>query len=113
MKPFRLHVGYIALLLVALSLLVYYPTLSAPFNSLDDVVFTNVLLNQEGFSFFRHFHPVGAPEYYRPLLTLTFELDKFIGGLQEPFMHLMNILLHAVNVVRFESAGAVYGDDGR
>ena len=99
MKPIRLKTAYRVLLLVTLSLLVYYPTLFAPLNSLDDQVFTNLLMNREGFNFTRHFIPAGAPEYYRPLLTLTFEVDKLVGGLQETFMHLVNILLHALNVV--------------
>lgn len=91
--------AYLLLFLLSLTLGIYYPTLFAPLNSLDDQVYVNRLLNEEGFSLSRHFRPQGAPEYYRPLLTLTFEVDKFVGGLEEPFMHLMNILVHALNVL--------------
>ena len=87
------------LLLVLVALGVYYPTLFAPYNSLDDQVFVNHLLNQQGFSWARHFSPSGTYDYYRPLLTLTFEVDKYVGGLQETFMHLVNILVHLLNVI--------------
>ena len=94
----KLKPGYQLLLLVCITLSVYYPTLYAPFNSLDDQLLVNLLLNQEGFSLSRHFSPGGTYDYYRPLLTLTFEIDKHLGGLQEAFMHLVNVLLHAANV---------------
>jgi tetratricopeptide (TPR) repeat protein len=100
---------YLLLFLVFLTLAVYYPTLFAPLNSLDDQVYVNRLLNEEGFSLSRHFRPQGAPEYYRPLLTLTFELDKHVGGLQEPFMHLVNILVHALNVLLIYLLGRQLG----
>lgn len=94
----NLRPAYQLLLLLVVTLGVYYPTLSAPFNSLDDEILVNLLLNQEGFSLTRHFSPGGTYDYYRPLLTLTFEIDKHLGGLQEAFMHLVNVLLHATNV---------------
>lgn len=94
-----LTTGYYVLLLAFVVLLVYYPTLFAPFNSLDDEVFVNYLLNLNGFSISRHFLPAGSPEYYRPLLTLSFEIDRYIGGLQEQFMHLFNVLIHTANVI--------------
>jgi hypothetical protein len=90
---------YQFLLLVFVTLGVYYPTLFAPYNSLDDQVFVNHLLNQQGFSWTRHFSPGGTTDYYRPLLTLTFEIDKYVGGLQETFMHLVNVLVHLLNVI--------------
>ena len=90
---------FLCLLLVFLSLGVYYPTLFAPYNSLDDQLLTQQLLNQGSFSFARHFAPGGTYDYYRPLVTLTFEIDRYVGGLQESFMHLVNILLHTLNVV--------------
>lgn len=95
----RLSPFYQCLLLVFVTLGVYYPTLFVPYNSLDDLVFVNHLLNQQGFSWLRHFSPGGTYDYYRPLLTLTFEIDKYVGGLHEPFMHLVNVLVHLVNVL--------------
>jgi len=90
---------YQFLLLIFVTLCVYYPTLFVPFNSLDDQIFASNLLNQQGFSLNRHFSPGGASNYYRPLLTLSFEIDKYVGGLQESFMHLINVLVHLLNVI--------------
>jgi tetratricopeptide (TPR) repeat protein len=90
---------YQFLLLALVTLGVYYPTLFAPYNSLDDQIFVNHLLNQQGFSWARHFSPGGTYDYYRPLLSLTFEVDKYVGGLQETFMHLVNVLVHLLNVI--------------
>lgn len=90
---------YQFLLLVFVTLCVYYPTLFVPFNSLDDQIFASNLLNQQGFSLSRHFSPGGTSNYYRPLLSLSFEIDKYVGGLQESFMHLVNVLVHLLNVV--------------
>ncbi len=95
----RLSAFYQSLLLVLVVLGVYYPTMFAPLNSLDDQVFINQLLNQDGFSWSRLFAPGGTHNYFRPFLLLTFQIDKYIGGLQEPFMHLLNILVHLVNVL--------------
>lgn len=94
----KLKPGYQLLLLLCATLSIYYPAIFIPFNSLDDQALVNHLLNQEGFSLARHFAPGGLYDYYRPLLTLTFEIDKHVGGLQEPFMHLVNVLTHALNV---------------
>jgi len=104
LKPF-----YQLLLLLTTTLIVYYPALSAPLNSLDDQALVNHLLNQEGISLARHFAPGGLYDYYRPLLTLTFEIDKHVGGLQEPFMHLVNVLTHAFNVVLLWLMARVFG----
>jgi len=95
----KLSAFYQSLLLVLVVLGVYYPTMLAPLNSLDDQVFINQLLNQDGFSWSRLFAPGGTHNYFRPFLLLTFQIDKYVGGLQEPFMHLLNILLHLVNVL--------------
>jgi protein O-mannosyl-transferase len=90
---------FTVLFLIFISLGVYYPTIFAPLNSLDDQLLVQHLINQEGFSFARHFAPTGTYDYFRPLLTLTFEVDKYVGGVQESFMHLVNILLHTLNVI--------------
>lgn len=94
-----LSTPYKLLLLIIVTLGVYYPTIFAPLNSLDDQVFVTHLLNQDGFSWLRHFVPGGTHNYFRPLLSLSFEIDKYVGGFQEPFMHLFNVLIHLVNVL--------------
>jgi hypothetical protein len=106
----RIKPGFQILVLIILALGVYYPTLFAPLNSLDDQVLVHQLLNQDGFSLSRHFTPGGTYDYYRPLLTLTFEIDRTIGGLQESFMHLVNILLHTLNVFLVFLLGRRFGN---
>lgn len=90
---------FLVLLLSFLALAIYYPSLFAPYNSLDDQLLVQQLLNTNSFSLARHFAPGGTYDYYRPLVMLSFELDKHVGGLNESFMHFINILLHTLNVV--------------
>ncbi len=91
--------GYLLVLLIAITLGVYYPTVFAPFNSLDDQVYVTTLLNQTSFSFADHFNPGGGGNYFRPLISLSFQADKYFGGLEESIMHFFNILIHTVNAV--------------
>ena len=85
------------LLLVFVVLGVYYPAIFSPFNSVDDLGTVNYLLNTDSFSLKQIFSPGGT--YFRPLLLLTFMLDKYVWGVQESFMHLENILLHLLNTL--------------
>lgn len=87
------------LLLCCLTLGVYYVSLFAPFNSLDDRGLITFLINKEEFIWTHYFFPTGTHSYYRPLIGLTYEFDKHAWGLTEPFMHLENILLHLLNVL--------------
>jgi hypothetical protein len=90
---------FILLFIFFVTIGVYYPTLFAPFNSTDDVKLINWLLNIEDINLYNLFFPGGSGYYYRPLLILTFLLDLKLWGLQESFMHLGNILLHAFNTL--------------
>lgn len=94
----KIKTSYIFLLLSFVVLGVYYPTLFAPFNSVDDGRMVNDLLNVEHITLREIFIPGGSGQYYRPLLYLSFVADKFLWGLEESFMHLENILLHMINV---------------
>ncbi len=76
---------------------VYYPSIFASFTSIDDVRLVNSLLNYDGFSLKELFLPSSSGTYYRPLLYLTFIIDKYLWGLEASFMHLENILLHFGN----------------
>lgn len=95
----KLKTPYLALLLTFIVLIVYYPTIFAGFNTVDDVGMINWLLNTEHFNLQNLFLPGGSGYYYRPLLGLTFIADKYLWGLLASFMHLENILLHAVNAI--------------
>lgn len=85
---------YQFLLIIIFVTVVYYPSVFAPFNSVDDQKMVNDLLNFDGISFNNLFLPHGSGQYYRPLLYLTFIADKILWGLSASFMHLENVLLH-------------------
>lgn len=87
------------LCLVFVVLGTYYPTLFSPLNSVDDSDMYHYLLNTDYFSLQGVFLPGGSGSYYRPLLLLSFMMDKFIWGLEESFMHLENILFHLANTL--------------
>lgn len=100
---------HLTALLFVSALGIYYPVLFAPFNSLDDLLLVHQLLNTDSFSLKSHFFPGGVSSYYRPVLTLTFIVDKYVWGLHESFMHLENMLLHAVNVLLVFCLARLYG----
>lgn len=87
--------SYMIILLVVLC--VYYPSIYAPINSVDDPGMLRFLLNSDTFSFQSIFIPRASGSYYRPILLLSFMMDKFIWGLEESFMHLENIIFHLAN----------------
>lgn len=86
------------LFLVFVVLGVYYPVLFAGVNSVDDFNMMSSLSDQTHVDWFGVFLPSGG-YYYRPLLLTTYIADKYLWDLTESFMHLENILLHAVNAV--------------
>lgn len=87
------------LLLSFVVLAVYYPTIFAPLNSVDDPGMYHYLLNADQFSFRGLCFPSGSGTYYRPLLAASFFIDKYVWGLQESFMHLQSIFLHLCNTL--------------
>lgn len=87
------------LLLACIVLSVFYPTLFAPLNSVDDSGMCTYLLNADGISLRSIFFPGGSGAYYRPLLVTTFLFDKYAWGFLESFMHLQNIVLHLCNTL--------------
>ena len=88
-----------AIVLVSIAVLaVYYPALSAPLNSVDDVNLVNDLLNRGSFSWQDCIFP-SSISYYRPLINTSFILDHFLWNLETPFLHLENLLLHWLNTV--------------
>lgn len=90
---------YQILLLLLLVFTVYYPSLFAPVNTIDDFAMHTSLWNMNHVDLKGLFFPGGIGYYYRPLLYLTFIIDRFVWGLQESIMHFENVLLHAANTV--------------
>ena len=85
-------------ILVLVTLAVYYSSLFAPLNPLDDRALIGVLINQQNLSLQEVFSRT-TDYYYRPVLWLTFWADYYLWGAEESFMHLGNVLLHAANVL--------------
>lgn len=92
----QLTVRTCLLLLVVVVMGIYYPAIFSPFNSVDDPGTINYLLNND-FNLWEIFAPGGT--YYRPLLLVTFIIDKYLWGLQQSFMHLENVFFHLLNVL--------------
>ncbi|NVN99048.1 MAG: hypothetical protein HXX17_06955 [Geobacteraceae bacterium] len=91
--------GFAVLLLIFISVGIYYPAIFAGANSVDDIHIITAYLNIDNFDLKSLFLPGSSGYYYRPILGLTFIFDKFVWGLNESFMHLENILFHGLNVV--------------
>jgi tetratricopeptide (TPR) repeat protein len=83
----------VALLFIAV-MAAYFFSLSAGFNSVDDLKRVNWLDNAGALDVVRLFFPNGRSYYYRPLGTLTFLLDRDLWGSSPSFIHLENILIH-------------------
>ncbi len=91
---------------------VYYPAIFAGYNLVDDVEALGRLDDAVGFSIIGKFLAGAGGEYYRPLTTLTFYVDKLLWALEPSFMHLENIILHAANVLLvFLIASRIFSDD--
>lgn len=95
----RLSTRIIVLVLVFTVLGAYYPAIFAPLNSVDDPGMYHYLLNTDTFRFRDIFIPGASGAYYRPILIVSFLIDKFAWGLEESFMHLDNVLFHLINTL--------------
>lgn len=79
-------------------LLLYLPTLTGSPNSIDDFKMLMDMELRDSINLPHLFLP-GTSLYYRPLLMLTFWLDKMVWRLAPSFMLLENILLHTGSVI--------------
>lgn len=95
-----LRCRYQILLVCAIVLGVFYISISAEINSVDDQGMIDGLLNSEGTSVKSLFIPQSRDGgYYRPVIGLSYELDRIVSFADRSFMHLHNIILHLVNVL--------------
>lgn len=95
----KLKIPYQILLLLFVVLGVYYPSLFGLTNSVDDAKMLQIVLNSDHRHWFDLFLHGSRNNYYRPLLMATFFADMHLWLLEESFLHLENILLHAFNTV--------------
>lgn len=92
-----MRIRYQVMLLAVIVFGVYYPAIFAPLSLVDDPGLYQYLLNSD--LHLRELFVPGGGGYYRPLLFVTFLMDKHLWGLEESFMHLDNILLHLCNTL--------------
>jgi len=89
----RLKTWHCLSFLIMAVLLVYYPSLSAGYNSIDDLKMIGGIDQSGPLDFGRLFVRSGS-YYYRPLTILSYTLDRDLWDSGASFMHLENILLH-------------------
>lgn len=90
---------FAVLLLIFVTLGIYYPTIFAGANSLDDLQMINAYINVDNIDLKSFFLPGSSAYYYRPILGLSFLIDRFAWGMNESIMHLENILFHTINTL--------------
>lgn len=90
----RLKSWHAYFLLIIAVLIVYYPSIHAGYNSVDDVKMINRYASAGPIDLLDHFVPEKKRYYYRPISTLTYYLDRDLWGSIASFVHLGNILLH-------------------
>jgi len=72
--------GFVVLFLIFVTLGIYYPSIFAGANSVDDLQIISSYLNDDSFDLKKLFLPDGSGYYYRPLLGLTLALTKLSGA---------------------------------
>ncbi len=90
---------YQLLLLSTIVLAAYYPAVLAGASRVDDLQLMGAMEQVTGWDLRAIFSPAAAGYYYRPLIVLSYHVDRLVLGLSPGLMHLENILLHLLNVV--------------
>jgi tetratricopeptide (TPR) repeat protein len=96
----HIRTPYQLMLIVAVILAAYYPIAFGDFSRIDDYDIIKTVSNLGAGNLHDLFMPhskYGA--YYRPVLFLSYQIDKYVFNLDPGFMHLHNILLHAINAL--------------
>lgn len=88
------------MLLIATVFAVFYPTLSAEISLVDDYGAILAAFNDDSFSIINTFFPRSSEGgYYRPLIGLSYWLDKRAWFLHEHLMHFESVAAHLLNAV--------------
>lgn len=89
---------YKILLLIALTLVIFLPSVQSGYFAVDDLRLVNGLKKSVQEPLAHLLQPTGDT-YYRPLVGLSYIADARLWDLKPSFMHLMNILIHALNAI--------------
>jgi tetratricopeptide (TPR) repeat protein len=96
----QIQAPYQLMLIVAVLLAAYYPIAFGDFSRIDDHSIVDSVRSIELRNVPELFIPhVKYGAYYRPVLFLSFLLDKYLFNLDPGFMHLHNIILHVINAL--------------
>lgn len=96
----KLTIKYQLMLLSAWVLIIFYPTQFADISLIDDVGALGSVLAQEYFSVWEALLPRSAEGgYYRPLIAISYWLDKQFWFLAPVSMHLESVLGHLFNCI--------------
>jgi hypothetical protein len=85
------------LVLIVFVLGVYYPTIFAGVNSLDDFRMLEELPKSGALNILSLFNPSHSAGYFRPLTILSYYIDVSLLNLTPEAMHLENVLIHLAN----------------
>ncbi len=96
----RIRMPYQLMLISAVLLAAYYPIAFGDFSRIDDHSIVDSIRGLE----FRNVPELFIPHvkhgaYYRPVLYLSYLLDKYLFNLDPGFMHIHNIILHVINAL--------------
>ncbi len=93
-KPYQL------LLICCAVLLVYYPAIFGVVSLLDDRDMVSWLINSNDLDLKNLFIPRSSGGgYYRPLIGLSYLVDRFVWGTMPQIMHFENVFLHLLNAL--------------
>lgn len=88
------------LLIIAVGLAVFYPALFGEFCNVDDVSMISAYSSADSWSLKRLFFPGnGGGLYYRPLIRVSFLVDRILLQHDPVWLHLHNVALHLLNAV--------------
>lgn len=96
----KLSHSYQVMFLAAIVLAAFYPTQFADISLIDDQQTLTSVFNSDQPSLFEIFFPrCAAGGYYRPLIGISFWLDKSFWFLDERLLHFENIVAHLANAI--------------
>lgn len=95
-----LRLPFAVLLAASVVIAVFSPALNGELIVIDDMQIIGGFRSLQSWTFESVFFPKDKGAlYYRPLMFFSFLFDKEITGLDPWFLHLHNIVLHAVNTI--------------